>query len=40
MLCDGPDGWDGVGWVGMGTRLKRRWICVYIHLIHFVEQQN
>ena len=36
MLCDDLEGWDG----GMGGRVKREWIYVYLWLIHTVVQQK
>ena len=36
MLCDDPEGSDGVG---VGGRFKRQGIYVYLQLIHFVRQK-
>ena len=36
VLCDDLEGWDG----GMGGRVEREWIYVYLWLIHTVVQQK
>ena len=35
-LCDDLEGWDG----GVGGRLKREGIYVYLLLVHFIIQQK
>ena len=38
MLCDDLEGWDGDG--GVGGRLRREGVYVYIELVHFVAPQK